>query len=53
MECQNKNCNQESTMEITNQYTNGQVTIMHYCTKHGKPIYQKLFREMYGLPPKT
>lgn len=52
MKCQVENCNQESMNEINIQYGDGSKVTCNYCNEHGIPIFQKEFREMYGLPPK-
>ena len=43
-------CNREAIIEILNQFTDGKKETKNYCKKHGTLEFQKLFREMYGLP---
>ena len=51
MKCQVENCEKESVIELTIGYTDGKKVTCNYCNEHGKPIFQKEFREMYGLSP--
>jgi len=46
-------CKKEATIEIKNKYSTGEKDIKHYCSEHGKTEFQKLFREMYGLPQRV